>query len=425
MPSGFTFGWPAGKPEKLPVVQENGKTNVPGLWVAGDLSGIPLLKFSLETGAQSIRTMHKEGLDAVDGGHQVVIIGAGVAGHSAAAEAAKLGLDYLLIESNQSYATIANFPKGKPIYTYPQEMEPNSNLQVTGQVKEDLLRELQEQSQALGIEPQIMAATHVERRGKEMFVHRSDGEPIKARSVLVAIGRSGNFRRMNIPGEDSDKVANRLHDPAAYVGRHTAVIGGGDSACEAAIAIAEANLAYDSIYNDYTDHGSDDGDSRPMVSLIYRGETLSRPKPENVEKLMALAQAQAIDVQLSTSPTAITDHELELKTKKAAASHSIPNDAVLSLIGREPPLDFFRKSGVNIRGEMRISGWFWLTVFMLFCTVMYGMKVGIWPMNKLNYTAFDPVTWFSAIKESAGYNEEAPTLWQTWCAVQRAMFHFG
>ena len=234
--------WPAGKVERLPQVHEHGRTKLPGVYVVGDLSGIPLLKMSLQTGVDAVR-------DAVDnpgkrdGDYDVVIIGGGVGGVAAAVEAQRRGLRYLLLESSQLFNTIANFPKKKPIYTYPTEMEPEGDLQVSAQVKEDLIEELQQQVQQHGITATPGYATHVSSHSSGITVHLQEGEPITCANAIIAIGRSGNYRRMDVPGEDFDKVSNRLHDPATMVGKQVTVVGGGDSAVEAAIAIAELNQA--------------------------------------------------------------------------------------------------------------------------------------------------------------------------------------
>ena len=126
--------WPAGSIEKLPVVGEAGTTNVPGVRIVGDLSGVPLLKFSSETGTLAVRAILAEpefvkqrGQDAEV--FDIAILGAGVSGVSAAMEAAKAGLRYRLFEATQVFSTVANFPKAKPIFTYPTEMVPAGGIQ--------------------------------------------------------------------------------------------------------------------------------------------------------------------------------------------------------------------------------------------------------------------------------------------------------
>ena len=126
--------WPAGIVEKFPVTSENGITTVPGVRIVGDLTGIPLLKFSSHTGAGAVRAILQEpdfrrtGTDAdvLD----LAIVGGGVAGISAAIEASKAGLRYAVFESTQAFSTLVNFPRAKPIYTYPSDMTLDGGLAV-------------------------------------------------------------------------------------------------------------------------------------------------------------------------------------------------------------------------------------------------------------------------------------------------------
>lgn len=138
--------WPHGKVEKMPAVGEGGSTNIEGVRVVGDLTGAPLLKFSADTGDKAIQAFLDEGLKAgAAGDFDVVIVGAGVSGHSAAIEAKKAGLSYVLYESQEAFSTIENFPRKKPIYTYLTDMVPAGEMRFEAEVKEDLLKELHHQ----------------------------------------------------------------------------------------------------------------------------------------------------------------------------------------------------------------------------------------------------------------------------------------
>src|SRR5262249_52254192 len=157
-------GWPAGTVEKLPEVNDDGTTRVPGVRVVGDLTGIPLLKFSADTGARAVQAIAREE-DFVkrkgggDGVVDIAIIGGRVSGIGAAVEAKKGGLSYVVFEAAQEFSTIVNFPKAKPIYTYPTDMTPAGQMKLTADVKEALLDELEAQRRAFGIE---CKKTHVD-----------------------------------------------------------------------------------------------------------------------------------------------------------------------------------------------------------------------------------------------------------------------
>lgn len=346
--------WPAGVPEKLPEVATDGSTRVPGLYVVGDLTGIPLLKFALDSGARAARRCVQElaGSAAPEGVLDVAIIGGGVAGLAAAREMAGSGLDHAVIESSQSLATLRNFPAGKPIFTYPTAMVPAGPLQVSATVKEELITELEQQLAAAPPPVRVGVATHVERRGEHLAVILKEGSPVLARRVIVAIGRSGNFRRLGVPGEDLGKVVNRLHDPAHYAGKDLMVVGGGDSACEAAIACTRTGA---------------------RVTLVHRGADLAKAKPENAALVQELAAAGKLRLLLRAQPRQIAADTVEVS--HGGAVEIIVNQGVLALIGREAPLDFFRASGVAIRGERSRRVWLGIGTFFLAAVVLYAMKV--------------------------------------------------
>ncbi|MCI0481006.1 MAG: NAD(P)-binding domain-containing protein, partial [Candidatus Dadabacteria bacterium] len=231
--------WPAGIVEKLPDVKEDYSTNVPGLYIAGDLTGIPLLKFSSDSGARAVMNiLRDEGFlksrEALrDGGIlDLVIVGAGVSGMAAALEAKRNGLRFEILEATEPFSTIVNFPRGKPIYTYPTDMVPAGDLQFTKDVKEPLVEEIKEETLGRGIQPKIQRVEKVVNRGGFIEVVIPGSGSLKALRVIVGIGRSGNFRMLGVPGEDKDKVFNRLHDPKDYEGKNVLVVGGGDSALE-------------------------------------------------------------------------------------------------------------------------------------------------------------------------------------------------
>lgn len=245
--------WPAGTVEALPEVGPDGATKLPGVRIVGDLSGVPLLKFSADTGARAVQAILKEpGFKKRTGGDtlDLAILGGGVSGVSAALEARKAGWKFQVFEAAEPFSTVANFPKAKPIYTYPTDMTPAGEMHFHADVKEALLDELQRQQKDAGIEVTDARAERIEAGGNGVTVHFAGDhlEPVKARRVIVAIGKSGDFRRLGVPGEELDKVANRLHDPQDFAGKRVLVVGGGDSALETAIALggagAEVTLSY-------------------------------------------------------------------------------------------------------------------------------------------------------------------------------------
>src|SRR5262249_55220140 len=150
----------------------NGTTNLPGVRIVGDLTGIPLLKFALESGAQAARAIATElGARGPRAARQVgdevdvAIVGAGVSGMAAALELARLGVSCEILEGNEPFSTLANFPARKPIYTYPSGFVPASALQVSADVKEDLVAELRAQAASAGLVPRTARVDRLVPRG--------------------------------------------------------------------------------------------------------------------------------------------------------------------------------------------------------------------------------------------------------------------
>ncbi len=355
--------WPAGAVEPLPEIREDGRTSVEGLFVVGDLTGVPLLKFAVDGGARAVRTLLADpGFRRQEdpGRLDLVIVGAGVAGMSAAVEAKKAGLRFAVLEASGRFSTLQNFPKKKPIYTYPSDFNPLGSLVVSANVKEALVEELVSQTEGIEVTP--AKVTRIRRAGGELVVEHQDGS-LTAERVIVAIGRSGQHRQLGVPGEERAK--NRLYDPADHAAERVLVVGGGDAAVEAAVLLERAGAE---------------------VTLAHRKEALTRPKPEN---LAALERAgPRLEVKLGTQVDAIEDNAVVLKNQ-AGELERMKIDTVLSLIGREAPLDFFRRSGVPIRGEWRTSTYLSLALFLSFCIFVYH-----WKTNGFIARAFEQNQWF-------------------------------
>ena len=385
--------WPAGTVERLPEVREDGTTAVPGVRIVGDLTGIPLLKFSSDTGARAVQAIvaepdFKAGRQAEPDTLDLGIVGAGVSGIAAAIEAKTAGLRFQIFEASEIFSTVANFPKGKPIYTYPTGMTPTGDLQFRSEVhpKEQLLEDLEARRRAAGVEVTMARIERIERKGSVLLLHPGDKKaPIRARRVIIAIGRSGNHRTLGVPGEDLDKVFNRLYDPKDFIGRQVLVVGGGDSALETAIAL---------------------GTTGAHVTLSYRKKEFARPKPENIEKIRALEKnpraevavehptSERVTTSTGTFMKAAGDHpagsvrlamatqvvrvEPKLVTLKDEAGKETPiaNDVVFTMLGREAPLEFFRRSGIAIRGEWSVGLVSGFVAFLLACLFLYNWKAG-------------------------------------------------
>lgn len=368
--------WPAGKVEKLPQVREDGATNRHGVRIVGDLTGIPLLKFSGDTGTKAVRAFLKEAdfkpsRDEQDDVLDLAVVGGGVSGIAAALEARKQGLTFKVIEAAEPFQTIRGFPKRKPIFTYPTEMTPEGEMQFASDVKEDLIEELESQRKEAGIVPLIARIQKIERQDNGVFGLRygdNREHVIQARRVVVAIGRSGNYRKLDVPGEDKNKVSHRLFDPAEFEGKKVLVVGGGDSALESTISLVEAGAE---------------------VTLSYRKKEFSRPKPGNLEKLEILKKTGddtpgRLRMLMASEVKEIHEDSVVILKKEDKGKETIENEQVFTMIGREPPLDFFRRSGLALTGEWTSKVWVSLISFLAFIILFYHWQKGMWFTDSLS-----------------------------------------
>ncbi|MGH9442872.1 MAG: NAD(P)-binding domain-containing protein [Thermoanaerobaculia bacterium] len=353
--------WPAGTVEPLPEIREDGTTSIPGVRIVGDLTGVPLLKFASDSGARAVRAILAEPdfasvrtpePDVLD----LAIVGAGVSGIAAAIEAKRAGLRFQVYEAAEPFSTVANFPRRKPIYTYPTGMTPTGELQFKSAVhpKEELLERLETTRRASGIESIHAEIERLEEKDGRILLHHSGGAMTASRRVIIAIGRNGSHRKLNVPGEDSGKVYNRLFDPNDFAGQDTLVVGGGDSALETAIALAEAGA---------------------RVILSYRRNEFARPKPELVEEVHKLERDPRglLRLALGTNVTRIDPAEVFLRDASSREA-AVANDVVFTMIGREAPLDFFRRSRIPVRGEWGLATCAGFFAFVAFCLVLFNWK---------------------------------------------------
>jgi NosR/NirI family transcriptional regulator, nitrous oxide reductase regulator len=318
--------YPAGEVELLPRVDERFRTNIRGVYVVGDLAGVPLLKYSVQSGAEAIRDVVASGRrgqsdDVLD----VVIIGAGASGMAAAMEADRVGLRFLVIEVDRPFATVHDFHRGKPIYTYPTEMEPRSPLAVSAGNREELLVELTAQTADIPVVSGMVQ--QIDRDGSGLIVRLEDGSTIRAANVVVAIGRSGGYRSLDL--DDPDEIVRyRLHDPSEFASREVLVIGGGDNALETALALGEAGA---------------------RVVLSYRREVLTRPKPANLERIEAAEAQGYVRVLLGTTVERIAASGTLIRAGEEQLL--LQPEVVFAMVGRKSPTEFFRRSGIVLRND--------------------------------------------------------------------------
>ncbi len=345
--------------EALPEVAADFSTRVPGLFIVGDLTGTPLLKFAIDSGTRVVRSIARQSIPTAADRVPLVIVGAGVAGLAAAMEAKRLGISFQLIESARRLDTLENFPLKKPIFTNPDTMVPEGDLQLPeGDLdREGLIASLLEQSQRAGIESISGRVQSVDRDADGLTVKLEDGTRIEASRVVIAIGRSGDHRKLGVAGEDLDHVSQRLHDPSDHRGESVVVVGGGDSACEVAISLADADA---------------------KVTLIHRGDQWVRPGRASIEGVEERVERGTLQVEASAQVIELDAQSVTLETPTGVKK--IEATSVYTMIGREAPLGLLRRSGVKIRGEWTAGSWIsLLLVLVLFSWIYHWKRQGVWP----------------------------------------------
>ena len=264
----------------------------------------------------------------------LAIVGGGVSGVAAAIEAKKAGLDYRVFEATEPFATVVNFPKGKPIYTYPIGMTPSGGLQFRSEVhpKEQLLADLErERREGRGRGHERAHRADRARRRPARAPSRRRRQDRKPGGRSSRSGKSGDHRRLGVPGENLDKVFNRLHDPKDFAGQQVA------RRRRRRLRPRDRDRA-----------GGGARHARAVTSSRYRNEDPSgRPKrPSTVLEHASVFwnAAGAVRLALGTQVVRIEPEHVVLKDD-AGKETRLENDVVFTMIGREAPLDFFRRSG--------------------------------------------------------------------------------
>lgn len=310
----------------LPHVKQDFESNVPGIYIAGELGGMGLIKNSVEQGKQAVDNIVKAVSKAKENEYDLVIIGAGPAGISASLEAKRLGLKTITLEQDTLGGTVYSFPRSKIVMTSPMDLPLFGKVKLTETKKSELLSLWQKVLGANNIT--IKEHSRVEsilKEGEYFKVTVQTGESYTTKSVLLAIGRRGTPRKLNVPGEGLEKVAYRLLEPELIEGKNVIVAGGGDSAIEAALSLAEQN----------------------KVVLTYRGEAFQRIKVKNSDKINKAIADQQIEVRFNSNIEKIEEETVTLILPEDK-TETIANDLVYIFAGGELPTQFLQKAGVMI-----------------------------------------------------------------------------
>jgi thioredoxin reductase/Pyruvate/2-oxoacid:ferredoxin oxidoreductase delta subunit len=314
---------------EVPAVDPRFETSVPGLFVAGEIGGMGLIRNAIEQGRQVIESVR--GLDGLGSPERldVVIVGAGPAGFAASLAALEHGLRYRTLEQDCLGGTVARYPRAKLVLTAPVVLPVVGHLDLHETSKEALLELWERAERESGVEIRYgeKVADIVPEPGG--FVVRSDRGEHRCRAVILAIGRRGSPRRLGVPGEEAAKVLYQLEDLADHRGERILVVGAGDSAIEAATTLADQVDTH--------------------VTLACRGDGFPRAKPPNRERVAEHERSGRVRVIRNASIDSIAADQVEITSTHGA--EVLPNDRVLVCIGGELPTRFLHHVGIET--EMR------------------------------------------------------------------------
>jgi thioredoxin reductase/ferredoxin len=310
----------------IPVLSPAFETTVPGMFVAGELGGMGLIRNALEQGTQAVEIIAKtrrRSQDSLD----LLIVGAGPAGFAASLAALQHKLRCVTVEQDSLGGCVFQYPRAKLVMTSPAVLPLVGKMQFAHTSKEDLLRFWQEAERKSGVRINYRERVEsIQKSADGTFAVKTTKQSYRASQVLLAIGRRGTPRKLGVPGEDLPKVVYRLLDPEQYRGQRVLVVGGGDSALEAAASIAEL--------------------PQTQVALSYRGSAFDRAKVQNRERAASADKSGRLKLLLGSKVQRINRDSVVVDTGGKALEFA--NDAVIVSAGGVLPTEFLSKAGVVV-----------------------------------------------------------------------------
>ena len=311
----------------LPDVGPTFETNVPGVYIAGELGGMGLIKNAVSQGREAVENIVKSIKKDTKADYDLIVVGAGPAGISATLAAKKNNLKVLTLEQGTLGGTVFTFPRSKIVMTSPMDLPLYGKVKFHETSKAELLDlwhtvlsknniQIKENSKVEAIIPE----------GKIFKVETTTGESYTTKTVLIAIGRRGTPRKLDVKGEDTEKVAYRLLEPEEIKNKNILVVGGGDSAIESALLLADAN----------------------KVTLSYRSDSFSRLKVRNAENIEEAIKNKKVTVLFSSKIAAIDTDTVSYTMKDSTDVLKMKNDLVYIFAGGELPTQFLKKIGIDV-----------------------------------------------------------------------------
>ncbi len=312
---------------ELPHITPNFETNVPGIFIAGELGGMGLIRNAVTQGREAMENLAKTIRKNHGAEYDVIVVGAGPAGISATLGAKKAGLKVLTLEQDSLGGTVYTYPRSKVIMTHPMDLPLYGKVKLKETSKDELLELWNKVLTKHEITIREKSKAEIIRKNNDIFeVELLTGEIFTSQTVLLALGRRGTPRKLNVPGEVSQKVAYRLLDAELIENKKILIVGGGDSAVEAALLLANKN----------------------EVTISYRSEKFSRLKPKNAELIKNAGELGMVKILFNTQVAAIDEHQIHLIHTLLNEKQTIDNDQIYIFAGGELPTEFLKKAGIQM-----------------------------------------------------------------------------
>jgi thioredoxin reductase (NADPH) len=318
----------------LPVVDPNFQTTREGVYVIGELGGMGLIRNAVRQGRQAADHAARGSRRGKGGAYDVAVVGGGPAGVSATLRTMEAGRRVILLERDSIGGTIVHYPRAKVAMTGALEFPLIGTVRRRTMSKEELVelwRSIVEKAK-LPVKTGVMVEG-VTAEPDGMWRLDTSAGPVRAANVMLGLGRRGSPRKLDVPGEEQAKVHYTLLEPDPFKGKHVLVVGGGNSAVENALALADFGGC-------------------ASVTLSYRRNAFARCRAENRRRIDEAIRAGKVRPLMPSEVKRI--HETEVVLSIENGERTIPNDAVIVQIGGTAPAELLQKFGIDVvtkRGE--------------------------------------------------------------------------
>ncbi len=326
---------------RRPQLSKTNESNVKGLYIIGDLAGAPVIKLAMEQAVEVIETIsalpdmkQRGSAEVLD----LLIVGAGAAGLNAALAAQEKGFRHLVLEKGKIANTIENFPEGKWVYAEPDSTPPKGKLWLDGARKEELVERwrgiVEDNHLEVRTEEPLEA---IERQRDGTFRATTAQGEYRAKKIILATGQRGNPRKLGVAGEEQEKVYHRLYSPTKYRNENILVVGGGNSAVEAALTLSKQN----------------------RVVLSYRRGEFARLFKDNRQQIDRAIAEGRVEVVFQSTVDEFRSQEAVLTIDRGGSQEEriVPMDHAFVLIGAELPVQFLNKLGIRLENDWEGSPW--------------------------------------------------------------------